>query len=202
MQSSSATRAPSKGERTRRRILASAIEHFAATGLDGGSVPEIARQAGLSHGAVYQHFGRKEALFRAAVDTDLSAMLAEAHPALDLPAPAPEDLVAAVGVLLAASRTHPLARRVLANIDAEQTEALRDLEALTELEQRLVAAVARGQAAGTLRTDLDAAAIAAGVIGAALPLLVVGIRLDGVADIPRSTDAVGFLVDVLRPPKS
>ena len=193
------TTADTKGERTRRRILGAAITHFAATGLDGGSVPEIARTLDISHSAVYQHFGRKDALFRAAVDADLTSLLDAAGPALSLAEPGPADLVAVVGALVAATADHPLARRVLGDIDAEQTEALRDLPALTELEVDLVAAIQRGQAAGRIRDDLTAPSIAAGLIGTTLPMLVVAIRLDTVTDIPRAGDAVGFLVDALAP---
>ncbi len=194
-----ATPAATKGERTRARVIAAAIDHFAATGLDAGSVPEIARQVGVSHSALYQHFGRKEALFRAAVDSDLSALFERARLELLAGPHTPESIVALVPVLAAESRRHPLARRVLANMEPEQAEALRDLPALATLELDLLDAVAAGQREGAIRADLPAAELSAGLITLALALLVLALRLDGMRDIPRGASALSFLSQTLRP---
>jgi len=192
--------AVTKGQRTRARILAAAAEHFAAVGLDAGSVPEIARQAGISHASIYQHFGRKDELFRATVEADLTSLFQTVVPRLDAGALGPDTIIELVHTLVVASRTHPLARRVLAEIDAEQTEVLRDLPALSELEARLVRALEASQGAGTIRRDLTAQSLAAGIIGVSLPLLVVAFRLDGMPDIPRATGALELLAAALRPP--
>jgi AcrR family transcriptional regulator len=194
--------APTKGERTRARILAAAAEHFAAVGFDAGSVPEIARRIGMSHATLYQHFGRKDELFRAAVEADLTALFATAAPALRSPTLDPNAVVALVPALVAATRTHPLARRVLAGIDAEQTEVLRDLPALAELEQQLAAALAAAQERGVVRDDLPAPVLAAGLISVALPLLVVALRLEGMEDVPRAGAALEYLATTLRPQRS
>lgn len=194
------TAAESKGERTRRRVLDAAVEHFAGAGLDAGSVPAIARRVGVSHSALYQHFGRKQDLFRAAVDADMTALFSTVTPALAEANPTAEHLVSLIADLAAASGGHPLARRVLANIDVEQTDALRDLPALAELQVRLAAALADGQAAGTIRPDLDPTTTGDGLIGVGLALLVVTIRLDGLQTVPRAAGTVRFLTDVLRAP--
>lgn len=190
----------SKGARTRARILEAASEHFAAVGFESGSVPAIARQVGVSHATLYQHFGKKDELFRAAVEADLTALFASAHAALDAPDIDPEGMVVLVAKLLAASRHHPLARRILAEINAEENAALRDSPALTALEDRLTAAIGRGQQAGTVRADLGATELAAGLIAVTLPLLVVALRLEGAVDHRRAGDALVFLTDILRPP--
>ncbi len=189
----------SKGERTRARILAAAAEHFAAVGFDAGSVPEIARRIGLSHATLYQHFGRKDELFRAAVEADLTALFTSAAPPLRSPTLDPDEVVAVIPVLVAATRSHPLARRVLADIDAEQTEVLRDLPALAELEQQLAVALTAAQARGVVRDDLPAPTLAAGLISVALPLLVVALRLDDMEDVPRAGAALEYLATTLRP---
>jgi hypothetical protein len=89
---------------------------------------------------------------------------------------------------------------VLAEIDAEQTEVLRDLPALRELEARLVRSLSAAQQAGAIRQDLEAGSLAAGIVGVVLPMLVVAFRLDGMADIPRATGALEFLIAALRTP--
>ncbi|MEZ5145296.1 MAG: TetR/AcrR family transcriptional regulator [Acidimicrobiales bacterium] len=187
-----------KGERTRRRILDAAVAHFAAVGLDQGSVPEIARQVGVSHSALYQHFGRKEELFRAAVDADLTALLDEVAPHLDATAPTARSLTALAVDLVGATTTHPLARRVLANLDGEQAEVLRDLPALRRLQRRLEQAVRTGQAAGAVRRDLRPGVTAEGLMTVSLALLAMAIRLEG-HEFPRADAAVRFLTEVLRP---
>ncbi len=50
---------------TRRRIEAAALGLFAAKGVDGASIREIAAGAGLTEGALYRHFASKEELSRA-----------------------------------------------------------------------------------------------------------------------------------------
>jgi len=53
---------------TRRRILAAAIAEFAAAGLAGARVDEIARRAGVGKRMLYHYFGNKEALWLAVLE--------------------------------------------------------------------------------------------------------------------------------------
>jgi|SRR5581483_1341344 len=48
---------------TRARIVAAAERLFASGSYDGVSMPEIAKAAGITAGAIYRHFDSKEALF-------------------------------------------------------------------------------------------------------------------------------------------
>lgn len=60
-----------QGERrseTRRRLLTAAAELFAERGVDGASIDAIAERAGRTSGAVYDHFGSKDALLFALLD--------------------------------------------------------------------------------------------------------------------------------------
>ncbi len=59
---------PSKGDRTRQRLLEIAVQRFAADGYRRTSVSDIARDAGLTPAATYAYFRNKEALFQAAAE--------------------------------------------------------------------------------------------------------------------------------------
>jgi AcrR family transcriptional regulator len=67
---------PAKGEGlraahvrdTRRALLATARELFAANGFQATRTEEIVQRAGLTRGALYHHFRDKEELFRAVLD--------------------------------------------------------------------------------------------------------------------------------------
>lgn len=61
---STAPRRGRDGTETRARIEAEALALFAAKGVDGTSVRDIAQAAGLSEGALYRHFPSKEELAR------------------------------------------------------------------------------------------------------------------------------------------
>lgn len=50
------------------RILDAALRAFATQGYDGVSVRTLNKELGVSHSAIYQRFGSKEGLWRAAVD--------------------------------------------------------------------------------------------------------------------------------------
>ena len=52
----------SKGERTRRRIIANAAPIFNRQGFAGASMQEVMEAAGLEKGGVYRHFASKEEL--------------------------------------------------------------------------------------------------------------------------------------------
>jgi len=55
----------SKGEQTRREIIAAAHTLFVKQGYHGTSMREIAKTAGLALGGIYNHFATKEDIFRA-----------------------------------------------------------------------------------------------------------------------------------------
>lgn len=58
-------------ERTRGRILASALQEFAAKGFAGARVARIARRARVNKRMLYHYFGNKEDLFREIFDRKL-----------------------------------------------------------------------------------------------------------------------------------
>ncbi len=62
-------------EDTRRRLVAAAVEEFAAHGLAGGRVDRIAAGASANKRAIYDYFGSKEGLFDAAVTRVISDLL-------------------------------------------------------------------------------------------------------------------------------
>ncbi|MFB9570354.1 TetR/AcrR family transcriptional regulator [Saccharopolyspora hordei] len=67
-------------ETTRKALVDSAVELFTEHGYAGTSLEEIAKRARVTKGALYHHFGGKQALFEAAfdaVETGVVARLAE-----------------------------------------------------------------------------------------------------------------------------
>ncbi|MFB9433806.1 TetR/AcrR family transcriptional regulator [Streptoalloteichus tenebrarius] len=66
---------------TRQALVDSAVELFTERGYAGAALDEVARRARVTKGALYHHFGGKQALFEAAheaVETDVVARLARA----------------------------------------------------------------------------------------------------------------------------
>ena len=73
----------------RERILDAALDQFAAYGFSRTSMADIAKAAKMSRPALYLHFGNKEEIFRATLETILSRAYARAQVALcDPPSPA------------------------------------------------------------------------------------------------------------------
>ncbi len=56
-----------RGEDTRRRILETAIDVFAAVGYEGAATRMLAERAGVNLPAIQYYFGSKEGLYRAAI---------------------------------------------------------------------------------------------------------------------------------------
>src|SRR4051812_35854570 len=58
-------------ERSRARLLEAALEEFADKGYAGARVDAIARRAGLNKQLISHHFGGKEGLYRAVMESRL-----------------------------------------------------------------------------------------------------------------------------------
>lgn len=61
---------------TRARILKAAASRFREDGIEGASLPEVMKDAGLTVGGFYRHFESKDDLFRAAMEQSLAETLA------------------------------------------------------------------------------------------------------------------------------
>lgn len=88
-----------RGEDTRRRILETALDLFAAHGYEGASTRQIAEGAAVNLPAIQYYFGNKEGLYRAIIedivaDTErhMSGVLPRVRAALDDPGVTPAEL--------------------------------------------------------------------------------------------------------------
>ena len=134
-------------EATRRQILDGARLAFARHGYEGATVRVLERETGLSRGAIFHHFRDKEALFLALAAEDAQEMAATVAESglVEVMRGLPSRDAGWLGVQLEVSsrlRTDPAFRERWA-------EHLRTVRQATE--RRL----ARGRAAGTVRTAED-----------------------------------------------
>lgn len=137
-------------EETRERLLDAAARVFELKGYEGATVAQIAREAGVSSGAIYAHYASKAELL-----ADALRAHAERATASVLPPGSSTDavtLLVALGTRLG-TREHEatslLAEALLASRrDAELAQVL--AAALGEREALMAGLLARGQAAGEL----------------------------------------------------
>jgi AcrR family transcriptional regulator len=146
-------------EETKAKLIDAAAKVFGLKGYEQATVAEIAREAGVTNGAIYTHYERK-------ADLLVDAMRVHLDRALETIAPA--DRGDATSLLIT------LARRLIDRDDPGSTllleglaAARRDPElaqllasALGEREQFMAALLADGQARGALTGDVEAAAAA------------------------------------------
>jgi AcrR family transcriptional regulator len=192
--------AETKGERTRRRILEMAVDCFGRRGYRATSVSEIARAANLTQAASYAYFDNKEALFRAAVDADVSDLIDEITalvgdvPTLDL---IPTVIVHAVIAL----EHHPLTHRVLAGQEPDEVPRLTELPALIRFRDLLAEALTNAAARGEIRDDLQPTVLAAGLESLILGLLFSAVQTRGSASEQHQLGVVEAFDLMLRPPR-
>jgi TetR/AcrR family acrAB operon transcriptional repressor len=154
--------------------MSAAIDCFARLGYQGTSIDRIARDAGVTKGAVYYHFRDKEELLFEAVKDRIGGfekqVLAEVTPA--------QDAIAKLRQVVDACFFHATVsnhRRFIITLMVEALDTNPRLSAefrsiLRRMRAFLAGIVRRGQQEGTLRADVVpeavAAAIAGGIIGA------------------------------------
>ena len=144
---------------TRQRLLDAAATVFGRDGFEGARVAQIAEEAGLSVGAIYNHYGSKAELLAAVVEQhsaqELGRLLTAGRPmgVLELIAEQGKRLdhgpVAAplLVELITASRRDPEAAQIL----------LREVSGREDLMAELIRF---GQAAGDVTSDADPAVVA------------------------------------------
>lgn len=141
-------------------VLSAAVRLFNANGYDFTSMFDIAEALGISKAAVYHHITGKEQLLRMAIDRALDGLFEVIDEVDALDAPAADRLGELVrrSVLVLADRL-PFVRLLLGvhgNTDAEQQA----LKRRREFDARVTGLVARAQAEGGVRADIDPATAA------------------------------------------
>jgi AcrR family transcriptional regulator len=137
------------------QILAAAVELFIAHGYDATSVAAVAERLGLTKSALYHHYDSKEHLLRVALDEALGGL----EGVLDEPVAGTGDagerleyvLRGAVRVLVERLPYVTLLLRVRGNSDVERSA----LERRRAFDHRITELVARAQADGSVRPDVD-----------------------------------------------
>lgn len=148
-----------------RRILAAAVTRFHRDGFHSARIEDVAEDAEVSVGTVYNYYGTKGDLLMATVAMEVEEVLAAGEAILlDPPAGVAEALLALIGHYYDHSLhylTKPMWRAAMAlSIEAPGTPQGRRY---TELDARLAVQVtglvARLQARGDVATELDARAL-------------------------------------------
>jgi AcrR family transcriptional regulator len=183
-----------KGEQTRRTILKAAIARFGRDGFRTTSVADIARDASVGGTVAYAYFPNKEALFFAAVDKDVAAVIGEAVATVTEITP---DLsqwhTTMIYSLVESVERHPLARRLLAGLEPEVTLRVLELPALMELRKACIELLRSGQAHGSVRPDIDPVPVGNGIIYIMLSLLMAVTQLGSQAAVSYAPDVVAVL---------
>ncbi|MEZ5183923.1 MAG: hypothetical protein R2702_18925, partial [Acidimicrobiales bacterium] len=86
--------------------------------------------------------------------------------------------------LLEALERHPLARRLLAGLEPEVTVRVLEIPALEEMRKAVAERLRADQAAGRVRSDIEPAAIADGIVAIVLSLLMSVVQLGPEAAFP------------------
>jgi AcrR family transcriptional regulator len=179
-------------EETRERLLDAAARVFELKGYGGATVAQIAKEAGVSSGAIYAHYSTKAELLVDALRAHKERATAALFP------PGRRTNVAALLVALGArlgtrdqEATALLAEALLASRrDADLARVL--ATALGEREQLMVALISRGQIAGELTDDVSPESAARFAL-----MLGLGSMLVRTLDLPE-TDAADWTAFIHR----
>jgi AcrR family transcriptional regulator len=196
-----------KGEMTRRAILDAAIVRFGRDGYRATSVADIARDAGVGGTAAYAYFPNKEALFLAALDDDAAAVIDEGVNQVLGDTPVARETGAddwgqtLFFTLLEAVEHHPLARRILSGLEPGVTDRVVEIPALAELRKACAERLRAEQVVGTVRLDIDPAAIANGIVAIISSLLMSVVQLGGKSAAIYAKDVAAVFDAALDPPR-
>lgn len=187
----------------REEILVAAMHLFVTLGYDRTTMREIAREAGVSTGAIYVYFPTKAAMLQAVCADEAARMHAILQATLqDLPADA--DLLAAgmmafvgrFGNLSAAERQRRERIGLMLRYEATRDDAVGESvrEVIASWRALVVAIIRAQQESGRIRADVDAAALTETLLALPQGLELVELSSGTATDWPM---VVGTLADVL-----
>lgn len=158
-------RTQEEAARTRGEILEAGVAYFASHGYGDASLEAVARQVGVTRGAIYHHFGSKRGYFAAVLEDVLGRLRDRIEASALTAAAGPEGLYAGCDVFLEAATDR--AFRQIALVDAP---AVLGWDAWKDIDDRTTARSLREGLAslagqGTLGTH-DSDALAAALSGA------------------------------------
>ena len=146
-------------DRTREAILSAAQDEFAAKGLSGGRVDEIARRARANKRMIYHYFGSKQGLYLAALERVYEGLRGTER-TLDLAHLKPEQAIQRLVELnFDYSREHPELVSLINNENLHRARYLSKSKKVRDLHSPFVALIddilKRGVAKGVFRKGLD-----------------------------------------------
>ena len=159
-----------QGERTRRKILDAAARLFIRKGFYGTSIADLAKAAGLTKGALYHHFEGKDALFFAVVedvrDTWREAVVRDVLKAEDAPTRLAVLLDNHARLIAKNEALCLVISSLVMEMDSSKPAFRAALQELyNDMARFIERIVQKGQAAGQVRSDLEARAVAVTLVG-------------------------------------
>jgi AcrR family transcriptional regulator len=144
---------PTKGEHTQQTILEAAERLILSQGYHGTSMRQIAAEAGIAVGGIYNHFASKEAIFRALLErhqpySDIAAIVA------NLSGESAAELAERAARLVVAELLEDPVFFQLAMIDLQESEGDILMQFVQEMMPALLTFVQRIYASGQVRQDL------------------------------------------------
>lgn len=143
-------------EEKRRLLLDAAVRVFARKGYHSSRVGDIAEEAGVAYGLLYHYFGSKEEVLRTVFRETWRALI-ETIESVEQAGDTPREQLRKVAeILLRSWRRDPDLVRVLV-LEVARSQHLRgEMDEIVESFAAIQEIVERGQADGSIRSDLDA----------------------------------------------
>lgn len=160
-----------KAERTRQHIIQKVASVFNRQGYAGTALSDIEVACGLTKGAIYGHFGNKDALAIACFDHNIAPLQKGLIRALSSTGNSHDKLKASIRFYrehfdeVASKGGCPLMNT---SIEADDTLPFlkeRVQQSISNWQEELVALIGRGKAEGCIETKVDAAQFATSMIG-------------------------------------
>lgn len=181
------------------RILDAASQLIERLGYDKTTVDDIAREAGISKGAIYLHFRSKEDLFEALILRESHITLEDMLARLDAD-PEAGTIFSIYHHALVAGMNRPLLRAVLSRdmrLIGNFARRWRKNNFDVQRYQGLITFVQQFQDAGLLRQDISPELIAHSLTITRVGLLMVGDFMEGI-ETPPFEEASKLMADVLQ----
>jgi TetR/AcrR family transcriptional regulator, fatty acid metabolism regulator protein len=164
----------------RRTILRAAIDVFARKGYHGCRIADVAREAGVAYGLVYHYFKNKDELLETVFDAGWTGFVTRLRAVAEGEGNLVQKVYGISAVAFEAYRVDPRAVRVLILEIARSPAGARVNRetAFAEVIKMSAQMLARAQAAGELRADVDpllASALLFGAIEMGLTAFVAGL---------------------------